>query len=73
MAHESTRRKNLERKKMASDIVLDFMEKHNIPLTRENYLDVAFMGTPPEELDAEEELSLPEMFQKNPPIEYDEE
>jgi len=39
------------------------MQEHKIALTRENYLDVAYMGTPPEELDAEEELELPEQFQ----------
>jgi hypothetical protein len=56
---------------MSEDCVLRFMEQHNIPLTRENYIDVAFMGTPPEELDAEEEMNLPEQFQLNPPENFE--
>jgi len=45
------------------DGVLRFMKQHDIPLTRENYLDVAYLGNPPEELSAEEEAELPEEFQ----------
>jgi len=40
--------------------VVDLMIKNKIPLTRENYLNVAYMGDVPEELSAEEELELPE-------------
>jgi hypothetical protein len=47
-----------------SDCVLDWMQKHDIPLTRENYLNAAYLGNPPKELSAEEEAELPEMFQK---------
>lgn len=43
--------------------VLEFMRKNGIPETRENYLEIAYMGTPPEELDAEEEAQLPPQFQ----------
>ena len=41
-------------------IVLDYMKKHNIPLTRENYLQINYMGDVPEELDAEAEAEIPE-------------
>jgi len=47
------------------DGVLRFMKEHNIPLTRENYLDVAYLGNPPGELSAEEEAELPEEFQQH--------
>ena len=45
------------------DGVLRFMKQHDIPLTRENYMDVAYLGNPPKELSAEEEAELPEQFQ----------
>ena len=47
-----------------TDSVLDFMKRNEIAETRENYLEIAFMGTPPEELDAEEEAELPLRLQK---------
>jgi hypothetical protein len=56
---------------MAADTVLEFMTKHSIPMTREDYLDVAYMGTPPEVLDAEEEMNLPEQFQIAPGEEFE--
>jgi hypothetical protein len=46
------------------DIVLEKMKEEGIPMTRENYLELAYMGNPPEELDGEEEAALPEQFQK---------
>lgn len=42
--------------------VIEAMKKYKIPITRENYLDLAYMGEPPEELSAEEELELPEQL-----------
>ena len=45
------------------DHVLNYMKKINVPLTRENYLDYAYFGNPPEELSAEEEAALPEELQ----------
>jgi hypothetical protein len=48
------------------DHVLDYMKKNNLPLTREKYLEMAYLGNPPAELDAEEEAELPREFQKNP-------
>ena len=46
-------------------IVLDYMKKHKIPLTRENYLKIAYLGDPPEELGAEEEAEIPDEI-RNP-------
>jgi hypothetical protein len=36
------------------------MRLAKVPLTRQNYLDLAYMGRPPKELGAEEEAYLPE-------------
>ena len=47
------------------NIVLDYMKKHNIPLTRENYLAIAYFGDPPDELDAEGEAEIPEEIQSS--------
>ena len=41
------------------DIVLEAMKKNNIPLTRENYLHIAYMGAPPDEIGGEIEASIP--------------
>lgn len=46
-----------------TDYVLDYMKENNVPMTRENYLSIAFMGNPPSPLSAEEEAALPEQFQ----------
>ena len=43
---------------------LEYMKASGIPLTRERYLNLAYMGKPPEELGAEEEAMLPEMFRR---------
>jgi len=45
------------------DCVLECMKRMGIPLTRENYLDVAYFGNPPDKLSAEEEAELPDQFQ----------
>ena len=45
------------------DYVVEFMKRHDVPLTRDNYLQIAYMGNPPEELDAEDEAELPEELQ----------
>jgi hypothetical protein len=55
-----------------SQSILQFMEKHGIPMTREDYLDVLYMGTPPDVLDAEEEAELPPQFRKEGFEEFDE-
>ncbi len=46
-----------------SDIVLDKMKQLGVELTRKNYLDFAYFGTPPKHLTAEQEALLPEQFQ----------
>ena len=38
---------------------LEYLKEHNLPLTRDNYLYVEFMGKPPKELDAEQEAAIP--------------
>ena len=48
----------------SSDYVLEYMKEHGIPLTRENYLNEAYMGNPPEKLGPELEAELPEQFQR---------
>jgi len=35
------------------DGTLRLLLEHNIPITRESYLDLAFAGKPPDELDGE--------------------
>ena len=57
---------------MRADSIVELMKRSNIPMTREKYLYIAYMGTPPEVLDAEAEYALPEQFQLNPSINYDE-
>jgi hypothetical protein len=50
---------------VATDIGFEKMKRDNIPMTRENYLALAYLGDPPQEpLDAELEAELPEVFQK---------
>lgn len=41
------------------------MKKHNIPLTKENYLAIAYFGDPPEHLSAEEEAEIPQEIQSS--------
>jgi hypothetical protein len=48
---------------MAHDAVVDKMLAAGIEMTRENYLQLAYFGNPPTELDAEAEFELPEQFQ----------
>jgi hypothetical protein len=48
------------------DGTLILLERMGLPVTRENYLRVAFMGNPPPEpLDGEIEAELPPQLQKN--------
>jgi hypothetical protein len=46
-----------------TDYVLDYMKAHHIRLTLRNYLDLAYLGNPPE-LSAELLAELPEIFQR---------
>jgi hypothetical protein len=43
----------------SDDPILALMRYHNLPVTRQDYLNVAYLGHPPEELSAEEEADLP--------------
>ena len=47
-----------------SDPVLQWRKKHGMPLTREDYLEVAYMGEIPEDWGPELEAELPEQFQR---------
>lgn len=44
---------------MTDNIVLAWMKKEGVPLTRQNYLDLAYMGSPPDEIGGEIEASIP--------------
>jgi hypothetical protein len=44
---------------MTDDIVLAWMKKEGVPLTRETYLQIAYMGDVPEEIGGEIEASIP--------------
>ena len=39
---------------------LELMKKHKVPMTRENYLYLEYMGTPPEEIGGEIEAEIPQ-------------
>lgn len=41
------------------DPLLSLMRRFNVPITREDYLTLAYLGQVPEELSAEEESGLP--------------
>lgn len=43
-----------------SDPIIELLDEYGIPVNRENYLNLAYLGEPPEELGAEQELALPE-------------
>lgn len=42
------------------------MKRFKVPVTRQSYLDLAYLGKPPAELSAEEELDLPAHLQRAP-------
>ena len=48
---------------MNDDVVVELLEKAGVPLTRENYLNMAYLGNPPKELEAEQEAELPKELQ----------
>ena len=54
------------------DCVVEFMQRNKIPMTRENYLNLAYMGDPPELLDAEGEAELPAEFRRGEPGDWEE-
>jgi hypothetical protein len=45
------------------DHIVEWMKQNNVPLTRKNYLKLAYMGDVPD-LDAEAESILPPEIQK---------
>ena len=47
----------------SNDGVLALMKRLNLPMTRDQFLELAFLGETPDELGAEEEADLPEQFQ----------
>lgn len=49
----------------ANDPVVNYLKAHSTPVTRENYLNLAYLGDPPKELSAEEEAALPEEIRKS--------
>jgi hypothetical protein len=48
----------------SGDGLIDLMRYAGVLITRENYLDLAYIGEPPSELSAEEEANLPAMLRK---------
>lgn len=44
---------------MTDDIVLALMIEKGVPLTRDNYLHIAYMGSPPDEIGGEILASVP--------------
>jgi hypothetical protein len=51
---------------MKNNATIRLMKENHIPVTREKYLLVEYLGTPPAELDAELEAELPRQFRKRP-------
>lgn len=49
---------------MTTDVVVELLHRAGVPLTRKNYLNMAYFGKPPKELSAEEEAELPEEIRK---------
>jgi hypothetical protein len=47
------------------DLIVEYLKKHNLPVTRENYVALAFLGDSDgkEMFDAELEAELPEELQ----------
>jgi hypothetical protein len=59
---KEARKSAAERRRAGGQDIEDLfklMRRHNIPITRENYLELAYLGKPPAKLSEEEEASLP--------------
>jgi hypothetical protein len=56
---KSIKTQELSPSESAPDYVLDLLKKFNLPITRENYLGLAFPEGLPEDWGAEDEMSLP--------------
>ena len=44
---------------MMRNLTLELMKKLKVPLTRENYLHIEYMGNPPDEIGGEIEAEIP--------------
>jgi hypothetical protein len=53
-----------DRQTGSGDGLIDLICYAGVPITRENYLKLAYMGEPPAELSAEEEMNLPPEVRK---------
>jgi len=47
----------------SQDVAVELLKKARVPVTRENYLNMAYLGNPPKELEAEQEAELPKELQ----------
>jgi hypothetical protein len=56
---------------LADDRTAQWMRKHGLELTRENYIAVNWGNTPPDPWDAESEAQLPDELQQWPQDEQD--
>ena len=55
----------------AYDFILEYMRRHQIPLTREEYIKLAYLGERNNEgLSAEEEAELPEQFRRESDLDW---
>ena len=57
---------------MAADVALEFMIENNLPMNRKTYLEVAFFGQAPDEIDAEIEADIPPQFRLGKPGDWEE-
>jgi hypothetical protein len=51
--------------KSSQDVVVELLQRAGVPLTRENYLNMAYFGEVPEEWSAELEVELPQVIRKS--------
>ena len=48
----------------SGDGIIDMLRHHNIPITRQNYRELAYMGEVSDKLSAEEGVNLPPMLRR---------
>ncbi len=58
--------------KQSTDGTLVLLERMGLSVTRENYLKVAFLGNPPDELDGEIEAEIEDVRDSLPTADWDE-
>lgn len=46
----------------SDDTVVALMKRFNLPMTKETYLELAYFGEPPEQIDAEVMANMPKEF-----------